>query len=252
MRSTGRRCVWGVLTLLWSGLVAGSFYLWSAYEQQPGEIPDSHPAAEAVRGRWQLGMFVHPHCPCSRASLQELRRLLEQLSRPPTEVPVQATVYLVCPPEAPPGWEEGELLTQLHRWHDVTVVIDRDGRKAQRWNVTTSGHVIVVDPDGRVRFRGGITPGRGRQGDNRGSRQILQILRGGLLPPGPGDDTWSGLKEDETGVGPMPTTPVFGCPLGTPSAGPRAEELSSSADRSRGLAGSGKAEGDGAGTSKGR
>jgi hypothetical protein len=252
MRSIGRRCVWGVLTLLWSGLVVGSFYLWSAYEQQPGEIPDGYGAAEAVRGQWHLWMFVHPHCSCSRASLQELRRLLEQLPRQPTEVPVQATVYLVCPPEVPAGWEEGELLTRLHRWNDVTVVIDRDGRKAQRWNVSTSGHVIVLDPNGRVRFRGGITPGRGQQGDNRGSRRIVQILRGALLPPSPGDDTWSGEREDGTGVGPMLSTPVFGCPLGIPSAGPRAEESSWSADRSRGGAGGGRAEGDRAATSEGR
>jgi hypothetical protein len=158
---------------------------------------------------------------------------MDQLARQAMAVPVQATIYMVCPPEASPGWEQGELLRKVQTWNEVSVVIDRAGREARRWNVTTSGHVIVVDPQGQVRFRGGITPGRGQQGSNVGSRWLWQLLSGALPSTRLKDRLLSGHSEDWAEGRKIVTTPVYGCLLWTPTGETREERRSVDLDQSR-------------------
>ena len=43
---------------------------------------------------------------------------------------------------------------------------------------TTSGHVLLYDAGGVLRFAGGITDGRGHEGDNAGLDAALALLRG--------------------------------------------------------------------------
>ena len=157
------RIGWGGAALLWAGLVAYGFGLWNAYELRPGEIPDPTAASVSSRsptGCWRVMTFVHPHCPCSQASVLELRRVLQELARVAPKESVQASILIVRPPEAPAGWEHGEILREVQRWNEVSVTVDQGGETARQWAVATSGHVIVLDPQGRVRFRGGITSGR--------------------------------------------------------------------------------------------
>ena len=47
-------------------------------------------------------------------------------------------------------------------------VLDPGGAEARRFGVATSGHVLLYDTRGDLIFSGGITPGRGEQGDNAG------------------------------------------------------------------------------------
>jgi hypothetical protein len=81
----------------------------------------------------------------------------------------------------------------------VSVRIDEAGREAARFGATTSGHVLLYDRGGRLRFSGGITASRGHVGDNAGRAALLGLLI-------------HGETERER-------TPVFGCPL-FPGAGP--------------------------------
>jgi hypothetical protein len=56
--------------------------------------------------------------------------------------------------------------------------VDIDGIAAKRFGAATSGHVIVYDPSGSLVFEGGITAGRGHQGDNTGQIAIIDIVEG--------------------------------------------------------------------------
>jgi hypothetical protein len=58
----------------------------------------------------------------------------------------------------------------------------------------TSGQVLLYDASGRLRFRGGIRPSRGHEGDNTGRRALEALLLG-------------------DGAAPPLSTAVFGCPL---------------------------------------
>jgi hypothetical protein len=52
-------------------------------------------------------MFVHPRCPCTRASLGELSRIV---ARHPSDVDVH--VVAIRPDGFPAGWEQGDLIDQ--------------------------------------------------------------------------------------------------------------------------------------------
>ena len=62
--------------------------------------------------------------------------------------------------------------------HSATVVVDPDGNLAARMNATTSGLCILYSADGELLFHGGITTGRGHEGESLGRVAIRDILRG--------------------------------------------------------------------------
>jgi hypothetical protein len=223
MVTTAGRIGWCAVTLLWVGLAAYGFGLWSAYEQRPGEIPDAADGTVSFSGPtgvWRVLMFVHPHCPCSQASVLELRRLLHQLAGTAAVGSVQAVVFVVRPPDAPAGWEQGELLHDLSTDPEVSVALDSGGQEAKRWKAATSGHVIVLDPQGRLRFRGGITPGRGQQGSSLGSQRIMQMIQEASRSVGVDGSRAFERDGKKTSGEPMQvvTAPVYGCPLWTPGS----------------------------------
>jgi hypothetical protein len=133
-------------------------------------------------------MFLHPHCPCSRASLSELAILLAHASQA-----VCADVVFVAPRGAPADWVETDLWKSAGEISGVNRSIDRDGAQARIFGVLTSGATVVYDAGGNLLFSGGITESRGHEGDNAGVDAILSALRGGPT-------TFS-------------TTRVFGCAL---------------------------------------
>ncbi len=156
----------------------------------PAHAPTDWPTGSALspaEGCGTLLLFLHPHCPCSRASLEELTWVLSR-----TEGKAAGTVVFVCPPGAPADWAHGEYWRRVSATPGLRAVVDAGGRDACRFGATTSGQVLLYDAAGRLVFRGGITDGRGHQGDNPGRRALLDALT--------------------TGGGPY-TTDVFGCPL---------------------------------------
>lgn len=174
-------------------LSTGIGILWN-YESTPGvaaAAPDRWPAASRIKrapGRATLVMLAHPHCPCTRASLGELARLMTQ-----AQGRVTAYVLFVKPPDFAAGWEQTDLLTSAAAIPGVTVVRDDDGVEAGRFRAATSGQTVLYDPAGKLLFSGGITGGRGHAGDNAGRAAIVSLL------------TTAAAAQRET--------PVFGCPL---------------------------------------
>lgn len=135
-----------------------------------------------------LLVFVHPECPCSHATIEELARLV---ARAPGAIAV--TVLFTRPDGFPAGWEQTDLWHGASRIPGAAVETDAGGREARRFNAATSGYTLLYNEAGSLVFRGGITASRGHEGDNVGKSSILGWIR----------DCTIVTRE----------TPVFGCRL---------------------------------------
>lgn len=171
----------------WAGLVAAGFAAWDRYDRTPG-APGTAPPPGPPTGPG-VTAYLHPHCPCSRATIAELAALARD--RGPTP-----TVAFVLPPGTEPGWESGPALDAAAR-AGLAVRCDAGGAEARANGAATSGHVVARDAAGRVAFSGGVTPARGRTGECPGRAAVAAVLAGGEPL--------------------VPDAPVFGCPLFSPA-----------------------------------
>lgn len=135
----------------------------------------------------KLLIFLHPYCPCSRATLAELARLNAR-----NRNLAETRVYFYQPDDQPDDWARTELWRQASAIPNVTIqtVSEEDLRE---FGVTTSGQTLLYNAYGQLLFSGGITATRGHEGDNAGSESIENYLR--------------------TGKTTVSQTPVFGCIL---------------------------------------
>ena len=134
-------------------------------------------------------MFVHPHCPCTVASVEQLLDVLARHA-------AHATLVVYEPADAAPEWTHGALWQLAMQHADrVQLVRDPDAQLAQHFRATTSGMCLVYGADERLRFAGGLTISRGHRGANEGLRTLEQVL----------------VAAD--GSGAAQRFPVFGCAL---------------------------------------
>jgi hypothetical protein len=186
--------------LLWAAAVVGGLAALQTYKSRPGTVGQTPaqfaelPPLANSAGRPRLLMFVHPKCPCSRASLSELTYIVE---REPGKVMVD--VVFVKPAGAESDWANTPLREQAAAIPGVRLV-DDDGTLAHRLGAETSGYVVLYRADGKLLFSGGITRARGHEGDSSGRHAICALLNGDA-------DAVAGAK-----------MPVFGCPLFAPGA----------------------------------
>ena len=162
-------------TLTCLGLVSG-YLVWMLYECAPGQAarPPAHYPEQG--GLPRLLLFLHPRCPCSRATVNELAHL-----RPS----IQLEVVLTQVPE------DG-VISQLHTsFPQAELVSDPEGHRRELYQSWTSGQLIGYDAQGRLGFCGGITASRGQSGPSLGQARLLAWLQG---------------------QGPQEAV-VFGCPL---------------------------------------
>ena len=183
----------GVLVWL-SAAVSGGVYL-TRFESTPAEgnvgYPSSFPAESRLERdqlRPTLIFFAHPKCPCTRASLHELARLM-------TDIDGKVTAYVVFikPKDEDDDWASTDLLAIAEAIPHVQVVIDRDERETKIFDAQTSSLTLLYDRGGNLRFDGGVTAARGHEGDNAGRTSIFEIV--------------------SADAGKNAETPVFGCPL---------------------------------------
>jgi len=178
-------------------VVAGLGSLWS-YSVTPGEpaaAPAEWPTSTGLRrgpGVPTLVVFLHPHCPCSRATIGELARLVAQANG-------RMTTYVVFsrPREVAKEWTKTDLWRSASLVPGATVLSDDEELEARRFGAITSGETVLYDAQGHLIFSGGITAARGHFGDNAGRSAIVAFLVDG----------------DRS----LSQTPVFGCPLSGPS-----------------------------------
>lgn len=169
-----------LLGALWIAAIASGFRVLRRYETTPGRsgaAPLRWPADSRVplaADRSTLVMLAHPHCPCTRAGVEELARLMARL-----QGRARAHVLFYQPAAMPDGWTETPSWREASAIPGVTARRDKGGVDAGRFAVWTSGQVVLYDHEGRLLFSGGITGLRGHVGDNAGSRAIVSLLTGG-------------------------------------------------------------------------
>lgn len=199
--------VWGCVIGVWALALAAGIWTLESYENSPGQMasaPAQWPTGtqlELASDRLTLVLFAHPACPCTRATLRELERLSSRLG-----ALGEITVIFSQPAEAPIEWEHSDLLALASAIPGVRCRLDRQRQEANRFQVRTSGQVLVYRPDGRLEFAGGLTSARGHEGENAGTRHILALARSG-----------EGLCNGASGG-----CSVYGCPLFESSPAPPA------------------------------
>lgn len=173
-----RRAIWTCVVVGWvAGVGTGLNRLWS-YQSTPG--PLAHAPAEWPARTWidrrpgvpTLILALHPHCPCSQATVAELSRLVARAART-----VSIHVLFVAAPDADSAWVHSPLWHAAAAIPGVQVARD-DGSEARRFGARVSGQLLAYDADGRLAFNGGITAARGHQGDNRGRSAVEAMLAG--------------------------------------------------------------------------
>jgi hypothetical protein len=160
------------LTLIGAGLVLVSHFenTSQASSTQSTQWPADSPVQLAQQGNTLL-MFAHPHCPCTKASLQELGRILQK-----SRQPIVAHVFFVSPARYPSKWTLTDLWRNAAAIPGVAVHGDPDCAAANQFGVETSGHVLLFNSAGKLLFRGGITTECGRDGDNPGAENLAERL----------------------------------------------------------------------------
>lgn len=190
---TRSRIIAVVVFIVWI-IAVGTGFLWVVdYSTRPGQSARalSHlPLAISFKQQTKfptLLVFLHPQCPCSRATLAELARLVAH-----NRGRVNIQVLFYRPLDQPRAWVESALWQQASQIPDVTVTCVSE-MELLRFGVATSGQTLLYDATGTLVFSGGITLGRGHEGDNRGRSSITNYLHTGILPTS--------------------QTPVFGCSI---------------------------------------
>ncbi|MEX0704483.1 MAG: hypothetical protein WD069_20445 [Planctomycetales bacterium] len=192
--ATRRGSISFIALVLWGCGVAAGFVWALVYENTPAR---TDAAAEQwplesecplAADRPTLVMFVHPRCPCSRASLDELAVLMTRRGDR-----LAAHVLFLRPRSAPDVWAETDLWRSAARIPGVAVRVDAGGVEQRRFGARVSGEVFLYAPSGGLSFHGGITAGRGHAGDNPGRSAIESVL----------------LQHEPPAV----ATAVFGCEL---------------------------------------
>jgi hypothetical protein len=182
----------GVITWI-AGCALCLAAVWS-YKATPGRMEracSAWPADSEMapsRDLPTLVLFLHPRCPCSRASVEELAAIL-------TAAPGAAAVHVALyrPGNQPLAWATTDVWSSVSKFPGVSVRFDVDAVEARRFGAATSGHALLFDRHGRLEFSGGITGVRGHEGINPGRQAVIDLLHS----KGPA----------------LAAAPVFGCPI---------------------------------------
>lgn len=182
---------------IWAVFLGFGFWKLFIYSNTPGELASAlhnWPTATKISRDLDtntLLVFVHPHCPCSDASVGELERLMPHISGK-----VKSVVVFFKPKNKSEEWVKGKLWQKTKAIPGVEALLDEEGVEALHFDAKTSGQTFLYDKSGQLIFRGGLTPERGHMGDSDGRRTILSFVA--------------------TGDTQVSSTPVFGCSIRSP------------------------------------
>ncbi len=179
---------WGVTTTV--GMLALALYSGTAGSDVPSSLqwPAESPLPFSI-DKPNLLVFFHPRCPCSRATATELNRVVA--GHP--EVSIVPVMF--CPEPRADEWANTTLVRNMTEIAGAGPFEDVGGLEATRFGATTSGHVMLYSPDGRLLFSGGVTSSRGHEGENTASDSLKRVLRGESPQ--------------------LMSFPVYGCPIAT-------------------------------------
>jgi hypothetical protein len=106
-----------------------------------------------------LVVLAHPHCPCTRATINELAKVMARL-----DGKLPAYVIFTKPEGVEEDWEKTDTWASAAQIPGVRVVSDERGEETQLFGARTSGQAMLYDHTGKLLFSGGITVGRGLEG----------------------------------------------------------------------------------------
>lgn len=170
-----------VITAIWLALSILGIIILAGYQSDAGAqgvAPVKWPAKSSVsRENGQkkdntLLVFLHPQCPCSKATVHQLDLLLTKQNKKNTS----AYAIFVIPKGLGSDFAQGDLYDQCRQIDGLKIVQDRDAIEANLFAARTSGQMYIYDKDGQLSFSGGITPGRGHEGDSLGLDRAKEIL----------------------------------------------------------------------------
>lgn len=199
--------LWVVAAIVWMVATTVGLFALISYSNTSGDVgvtPVELPSSPTIRntnGTSTLLMFIHPQCPCSQASLQQLAQIHARCHDK-----VTIRILFRSASESSDTWVQTRLWKSAQRIPGAIVSVDPDGRTAADFGARTSGHVLVYNADGQLVFNGGITAARGHEGDSLGTSAVIACLREG-----------TSIQE---------TVPVFGCDLHS-TLEPRGEQVCS-------------------------
>lgn len=192
MSSPLKKTLFVIGLALWFAAAARGMKWMSDYSLTPGEAgaPSAvWPAADIRRGEGHHTLVVglHPECPCSRATLAELDRVLLESGDALEAIVIFDDTNPAAPARASALYQHAMQLprTRVNRVTSVT--------ELRRFDFRTSGETRLYRPDGTLVFQGGITASRGHEGENAGSAAVVTHARAELCGTN--------------------ATPVFGCAL---------------------------------------
>ncbi|HEX4146060.1 MAG TPA: hypothetical protein VHY91_21340 [Pirellulales bacterium] len=180
--------------LFWLGAIGAGLSALAWYDNSPAapqQPVDEWPSESTIHRSEHaatLVLFAHPRCPCTRASLGELEKIVAHC-----QPAITPWVVFFKPEGAPDGWEKTDLWSAASAIPGVHVVCDPGGEEARRFHAAASGQTLLYSARGELLFTGGITFARGHAGDNAGGAAIESYCLGNS----------PGYRQ----------TPVFGCPI---------------------------------------
>jgi hypothetical protein len=189
-----------LLGFVWLAVACAGMAVLLKYSYAPGDVgigpPKNWPVSSSIPKKSDspnLVMFIHPKCPCTRATLTELAVLMTHCQNR-----VSTSVMIVRPSGVDADWANTDLRQSAMSIPGVGGRVDDEDREARLFHATTSGQVVLYDVEGRLLFSGGITTARGHEGDNAGLSDIEKLLHGSAVA--------------------QKTTPVYGCSLLNPAS----------------------------------
>src|SRR5579862_3817828 len=135
-----------LLFIVWLGVFTAGYWYLLEFEFTPGSVagvPQKWPTGSQLsqaQGTFDLVVFAHPRCPCTRATIGELAILMARCERR-----VKARVLFVKPAKAGAEWRETDLWRAAEVIPGVTVIWDDDGMEAKLFGAQTSGLVLLFD-----------------------------------------------------------------------------------------------------------
>jgi hypothetical protein len=199
-----------VFVAIWALLALGGYVAILAYATSPSDRPTlaarplSSPCLNTSVVSPTLHIFFHPKCPCSMASVAALESIIARC--PDRDLIIEA--HLLVPDNEGESFASGEIATALRDLQgqvknnrdgrvrmEISVQREKDCAMAIANHVNVSGHTVLVQPDGKVGFSGGLTAERGCRGDSEGVESIVALLHNRSVAVG------------------TCTTPIFGCAL---------------------------------------
>jgi hypothetical protein len=180
---TSERLSWPLAAALvvWIAIAVAGWYGISAYgfngdPQATAHIVPYWPTDSTIArmtDRPTLVLFLHPKCPCSRATVGELERL--PVLAPSDALP-DICVVAAAPRSTGDLWWSSPFLARAARLPNTRLVRDPGGVETELFGARVSGTVLLFDPAGKRLYAGGVTMARGHAGDNVGLQAVTELL----------------------------------------------------------------------------